>query len=122
MSQQSYGPVTRARYTTTAPGPQGPPGPPGVGVTPQVVAGNTIGWGLTALLNGTSTSASLSTVGGAVGNHVLVAPPPDWPPGLLITGFVAGPNSVTIVVTNNSGSTQNIPVASTDNYTVRIYT
>ncbi len=29
MSQQSFGPVTRARYTTTAPGPPGPQGPPG---------------------------------------------------------------------------------------------
>jgi hypothetical protein len=119
-----------------AQGPMGPAGaagaqgPAGTGTSPPVpFAGNTLTWlntqsgaPLTELFNGMSSSVSVAFLGAIVGHQVLLAPPADWPPGLLLSGYVASANTVTMVATNNSGNTQNIPTGSGDMYQVRVYT
>ncbi len=95
---------------------------PGVLPGPTIFAGDTLAWNLTTLFNGMSSTVTVTIIGAAIGDLVNIATPPTWPVGLVASGYVTAPNTVVLVTSNNSGANQDIPVAHTDLYNVRIYT
>jgi hypothetical protein len=93
------------------------------------LAGNAITWSPVASSPVSSQSSATASVtiaqgglssGARAGDHVVLGPPSTWPSGLLLTGYVSANNVVTLVATNGSGSSQTIPHASGDTYTVRV--
>jgi hypothetical protein len=99
----------------------GSPVTPAVGQRPPTsFAGDKLSWSLTTFYNSTSTHCTVPIAEASPGDLVHIAPPPDWPSGVELHGYVSAAGTVTLDAVNGSGTTQTIPTASSDTYKVWI--